>query len=170
MAAPLLSARNPALNLTGFGLPGSSAPSVTSVASTPSTQVMSRPSSSRSSQQRAGAIIATASVSIVVQARPAELAYTFPVSIYPLLASPTEGSGEEADAGEEVSEAAVGIEENKVKSVQGSHLEFSVSPALPQGLVLDSDSGSISGAVNCRSLHAAAACHAWSCRGIFARP
>jgi hypothetical protein len=112
-----------------------------SFATTPSTVAFSRPSSSRSlgkrAQEKQPQILASATVTIVVQARPGKLEYTFPVAIYPL-----EPGLEREDNRRE---ARAEMQENKVKSVVGSSLEFSVAPALPDGLVLDAHTGAISG-------------------------
>ena len=80
-----------------------------------------------------------------MQARPADLAYTFPISIYPVASNDEEEGGGEGQEGEGVREPGVVVEANKVKTVLGSHLGYSVSPALPPGLVLDCDTGTISG-------------------------
>ena len=142
-ADPLRSPRDAAHN----GLPG--AATTTSFATTASTRVHSRPSSTWNSQQLSkGVVIASATISIIVQARPADLAYTFPISIYPVASDNEEEGGGEGQEGDGVREAGVSVDENKVKTVLGSHLRFSVAPALPLGLVLDCDTGTISGTEN----------------------
>jgi len=95
-------------------------------------------------------VLAQATIVIHVQAKPGNLSYTTPISIYPLLPENKENSlasGEAAPlvGGNRRGGGRVEMEANKIKTVLGNYLRFSVTPALPKGLVLSPHDGAISG-------------------------
>ena len=81
-------------------------------------------------------MVSSARIRIVVQVKPARLSYSSPVSTYPVADSPS-------DHGEE--DAGSSVVNNSVKTIQGSHLLFSIHPELPVGLTLSPSDGTIAG-------------------------
>ena len=89
-------------------------------------------------------VLAQATIVIHVQAKPGNLSYTTPISLSPLLPENKDNSLASGEAAPLVG-GRVEMEANKIKTVLGNYLRFSVTPALPKGLVLSPHDGAISG-------------------------